>query len=216
MNHVQFLCYGLLKIFLKEAIDVNTEIKGLMCSYFLKTALFWEISTGSMQWNVSNFLSCFWKCFQLLLHWINNEYCPNFFIQENNMFASKVHGAARKRLLSHLMPLYEEGYNCLLRCPSIQHKLHAIIQRPLMVNRIERTEESEKCQVEVQLILEIWNSSPSFNMVQSEITKQLQDLNSIISTNNSEFEKNVLTAMEKLSSSESLYVDQYRRLCDGQ
>ena len=40
MNHVQFLCYGLLKIFLKEAIEVKTEIKGLLCSYFLKTALF--------------------------------------------------------------------------------------------------------------------------------------------------------------------------------
>ena len=35
MNHVQFLCYGLLKIFLKEAIDSNVEIKGLLCSYFL-------------------------------------------------------------------------------------------------------------------------------------------------------------------------------------
>ena len=68
MNHVQFLCYGLLKIFLKEAIDVNTDIKGLLCSYFLKTALFWEISTGKMQWNGSNFLSCFWKCFCHNLH----------------------------------------------------------------------------------------------------------------------------------------------------
>ena len=128
MNHIQFLCYGLLKIFLKEAIDVNTEIKGLLCSYFLKTALFWEITTGHAQWNASNFLSCFWKCLQRLLHWITNEYCPNFFIPENNMFAGKVHGAARKRLLLYLAPLYKEGYNCLLRCRSIQHELNAIIQ----------------------------------------------------------------------------------------
>ena len=192
MNHVQFLCYGLLKIFLKEAIDVNTEIKGLLCSYFLKTALFWEISTGYMQWNASNFLSCFWKCFQRLLHWINNEYCPNFFIPENNMFASKVHGAARKHLLLYLVPLYQEGYYCLLRCPSIQHELHAIIQQPLMVNITERREESDKCQVEVELILELWNSKPSLKIVQSEIIKQLQDLDNIISTNNLEFEQGIL------------------------
>ena len=79
MNHVQFLCYGLLKILLKEAIDINTEIKGLLCSYFLKTALFWEVSTGNMQWNASNFLSCFWTCFQRLLHWINNECLSKLF-----------------------------------------------------------------------------------------------------------------------------------------
>ena len=196
MNHVQFLCYGLLKIFLKEAIEVNTEIKrkGLLCSYFLKTALFWEISTGHVQWSASNFLSCFWTCFQRLLHWINNEYCPNFFIPQNNMFAGKVHGEARKRLLLYLVPLYQEGYHCLLRCPTIQCELFAIIQRPLMVNIVERTEESEKCQVEVKLIQEVWNSKPLFITAQSEIIKQIEDLdyNTCNSTNNSEFEQEIL------------------------
>ena len=196
MNHVQFLCYGLLKIFLKEAIEVNTEIKrkGLLCSYFLKTALFWEISIGHVQWCASNFLSCFWICFQRLLQWINNEYCPNYFIPENNMFAGKVHGAARKQLLLYLVPLYQEGYHCLLRCPTIQCELNAIIQRPLMVNTIETKEETEKCQVEVKLILEVWNSKPLFRMVQSEIIKQIEDLdyNTCNSTNNSEFEQEIL------------------------
>ena len=192
MNHVQFLCYGILKIFLKEVIDVNTEIKGLLCSYFLKTALFWEITTGHMQWNASNFLLCFWTCFQRLLFWINNEYCPNFFIPENNMFASKVHGVARKRLLSYLVPLYQEGYNGLLRCPSIQHELQVIIKQLLRKNTVETTEESEMCQVEVELILEVWNSTTDFKSVQSKITKQLQDLDHIIYTNDSEFEQEIL------------------------
>ena len=74
MNHVQFLCYGLLKLFLKEAIDIHIEVKGLLCSYFLKTTLLWEIATNDLEWNESNFLFCFWTCFQRLLFWINNEY----------------------------------------------------------------------------------------------------------------------------------------------
>ena len=78
------------------------------------------------------------------------------------MFASKVHGAARERLLSYLVPLYQEGYNCLLRCPSIQHELQIIIKRLLRVNTKETTEESEKCQVEVQTIVEVWINRPSF------------------------------------------------------
>ena len=68
MNHVQFLCNGLLKIFLKEAIDVNTEIKGLLCSYFLKTALFLEIATNNLVWNSSNFLSCLWTCTYIIVY----------------------------------------------------------------------------------------------------------------------------------------------------
>ena len=86
MNHAQFLCYGLLKIFLKEAIDCNLEIKGLLCSYFLKTALFWEITTAVNLWNPSSMLPCFWKCFNRLLQWVNCSYCPNFFTPQNNMF----------------------------------------------------------------------------------------------------------------------------------
>ena len=192
MNHVQFLCYGLLKIFLKEAIDINTEIKGLLCSYFLKTALFWEISTGHVQWCASNFLSCFWSCFQRLLHWINNEYCPNFFIPENNMFAGKVYGAVREQLLLYLVPIYQERYNCLLRCPSIQHVLHAIIQKPHLATIIETTDESEKCEFEVQLILEVWNSKPNFEIVQSKITRKIQDIDHIALRNFSELEQQIL------------------------
>ena len=146
-----------------------------------------------MPWNTSNFLSCFLSCFQRLLQWINIEFCPNFFIPENNMFADKIHGAARSLLLSNLVPLYKEGYNCLLRCPSIQNGLHTIIQQQLLGNTSETTEESEKCQVEVELILEVWNSKPVLKMIQSELTRQIQDLEHIIiSTNNTELEQEIL------------------------
>ena len=192
MNHVQFLCYGLLKIFLKEAIDVNVEIKGLLCSYFLKTALFWEITTNTMMWNESNFLSCFWTCFQRLLYWINNKYCPNFFIPENNMFASKINGTARSLLLSYLVPLYQEGYNCLLRCPSFHRVLYAIIQQPLLAIMSDTTDESQKCQVDVKLILEVWNSKRTFSIVKNEISRHIQDLDNIIFTNDTELEQEIL------------------------
>ena len=119
MNHTQFLCYGLLKLFLKEAIDANEDVKGLLCSYFLKTALFWEITASPHHWNPSSPLSCFWKCFCRLIQWVNNAYCPNYFIPENNMFQGKIEGENRDKLLQHLSTIYYEGYRCLLRCPSL-------------------------------------------------------------------------------------------------
>ena len=119
MNHTQFLCYGLLKIFLKEAIDVNVEIKGLLCSYFLKTAVFWEIVSSPTDWNPSSLMSKFWNCFLRLLQWISCSHCPNFFIPENNMFEGKIEGTNRDKLLNHLNVLYQEGFISLLRCPSL-------------------------------------------------------------------------------------------------
>ena len=130
MNHTQFLCYGLLKIFLKEAIDTNTDSKGLLCSYFLKTSLFWEITTAVNHWNPSSMLPCFWKCFNRLLQWVNGSYCPNFFTPQNNMFAGKIEGTSRDKLLRHLRALHSEGYRCLLRCRSLADYLSTIMFRP--------------------------------------------------------------------------------------
>ncbi|XP_062587409.1 uncharacterized protein LOC134249065 isoform X2 [Saccostrea cucullata] len=44
MNRTQFLCYALLKIFLKEVINHRRE--PLLCSYFIKTTIFWKNAIG--------------------------------------------------------------------------------------------------------------------------------------------------------------------------
>ena len=154
MNHTQFLCYGLLKIFLKEAIDVNPDVKGLLCSYFLKTVLFWEITTTSNQWNPSSLLSCFWTCFCRLLQWISCSYCPNFFVPQNNMFEGKIQGTNRNKLLQHLRTLYCEGYSCLLRCQSLSPYMSRIMHRP-----------------SVELVAE----EPSNSFIARDITKECLD-----------------------------------------
>jgi hypothetical protein len=43
MNYTQILCYALLKLSLKNFIDRNDKVKGLLCSYFMKTAVFWLV-----------------------------------------------------------------------------------------------------------------------------------------------------------------------------
>ena len=127
MNPTQFRCYGLFKIFLKEAIDVCTPVKGLLCSYFMKTVIFWEITLSPTNWNPSTLLVYFWRCFCRLLQWVNFSYCPNFFIPENNMFEGKIEGANREKLMQHLNRLYCDGYICLLRCPSLPTVLRGIV-----------------------------------------------------------------------------------------
>lgn len=69
-NHTQFLCYGLLKLFLRHAINTNVEVKDLLCSYFLKTSLFYCIEEENIVWSKENFLDCFWTCFRSLMKWV--------------------------------------------------------------------------------------------------------------------------------------------------
>ncbi|XP_062576625.1 uncharacterized protein LOC134238515 [Saccostrea cucullata] len=140
MNHCQFLIYGLLKLFLKDVINngLNSEDK-ILCSYHLKTAVFWAIQQNKIShWSPQNLLQCFWVCFKLILKWVYKGVCPNFFIPENNMFLSKVNGDSQTILFLRLYTLYERGVvSCLLHCPSIRAYVLNVLYNPRLTVSID-------------------------------------------------------------------------------
>ncbi|XP_048767889.2 uncharacterized protein LOC125674694 [Ostrea edulis] len=121
MNHCQFLTYGLLKLFLKEVINNGLgDAEKLLCSYHMKTAVFWMIQQNTIpNWCPQNLLKCFWYCFKLILKWVYEGVCPNFFLPENNMFLSNIHGGAQNRLFIRLYGFYEKGLASLLYSPPL-------------------------------------------------------------------------------------------------
>ncbi|XP_011415117.2 uncharacterized protein [Magallana gigas] len=132
MNHTQFLTYGLLKLFLKEIINegLRDEDK-LLCSYHMKTTVFWAIQQTALPcWCPQNLLAGFWVCFKLLLKWVYDGVCPNFFIPENNMFLSNIYGEAQKTLFTRLYSLYEKGITLLLHSPSIASYIINVLCNP--------------------------------------------------------------------------------------
>lgn len=126
-NHVQLKVYALLKIFLKECIECDQSIKGLLCSYFMKTIVFYAIehSTQSL-WTDENFVRCFWYCFTILLECVQTGYLPNYFVPAHNMLLSNVTGDNRIRLLRVLSRYHSLGYTCVFECPSLQSVLRTI------------------------------------------------------------------------------------------
>nr|XP_034328047.1 uncharacterized protein LOC105319340 [Crassostrea gigas] len=132
MNHTQFLTYGLLKLFLKEIINKGLKDEDkLLCSYHMKTAVFWAIQQNTLPyWRPQNLLSGFWVCFKLLLKWVYEGVCPNFFIPENNMFLSNIYGEAQKTLFLRLYRLYEKGITLLLHSPSIRSYIINVLCNP--------------------------------------------------------------------------------------
>ena len=94
MNYTQILCYALLKLSLKNIIDRNDKVKGLLCSYFMKTAVFWlseEIWANTFK--LQNLFHCYFLCLQKIITWVKCCYCPNYFIPEHNMFRGKINRA---------------------------------------------------------------------------------------------------------------------------
>ena len=103
MNYTQILCYALLKLSLKNIIDRNDKVKGLLCSYFMKTAVFWlseEISINTFQ--LQNLFHCYFLCLDKIITWVKCCYCPNYFIPEHNMFRGKINRSNNRLLLTML------------------------------------------------------------------------------------------------------------------
>uniref|UniRef100_A0A8W8J2M9 Mab-21-like HhH/H2TH-like domain-containing protein n=1 Tax=Magallana gigas TaxID=29159 RepID=A0A8W8J2M9_MAGGI len=132
MNHCQFLTYGLLKLFLKEVIDQQSEeTSKLLCSYHMKTTVFWAIQQNTLHpWCPQNLLAGLWVCFKLLLKWVHCGVCPNFFIPQNNLFLTKVYGSAQNRLFLQLHELYSKGLACLLQSSSIRSYIIDVLYNP--------------------------------------------------------------------------------------
>ncbi|XP_048769187.2 uncharacterized protein LOC125675502 [Ostrea edulis] len=132
MNHCQFLTYGLLKLFLKEVINNGVgDNQKLLCSYHMKTAVFWMIQQNTIHnWCPQNLLKCFWYCFKLILKWVYEGICPSFFIPENNMFLSNIHGEAQNRLFVRLFDFYKIGLASLLHSPSLRSYIVNVLYNP--------------------------------------------------------------------------------------
>ncbi|XP_052093526.1 uncharacterized protein LOC127729709 [Mytilus californianus] len=113
-THTQLLCYSLLKILLKDVIATYSECKDLLCSYFMKTIVFWlSEELPQSVWKPDNIIPCFMQCFSRLVYCVEHSVCWHYFIPENNMFDNKIEGRAREILLEKLCTLYRYGWRCI-------------------------------------------------------------------------------------------------------
>eukprot|EP00105_Crassostrea_gigas_P035705 XP_019919853.1 PREDICTED: uncharacterized protein LOC109617696 [Crassostrea gigas] len=87
LNHVQFCCYGLMKILIHVIIDVSAETHDTVSSYHLKTVLFHVLEDIHPDfWIPQNIFFCLRICLTRLLLFVTKSFCPSYFIPENNLF----------------------------------------------------------------------------------------------------------------------------------
>eukprot|EP00105_Crassostrea_gigas_P004718 XP_011418024.1 PREDICTED: uncharacterized protein LOC105321456 [Crassostrea gigas] len=181
MNHCQFLTYGLLKLFLKEVMNQQSEESNkLLCSYHMKTAIFWAIQQNTLpHWCPQNLLAGFWVCFKLLLRWVYEGVCPNFFIPQNNLFLTKVHGSAQNRLFLQLHELYKKGLACLLQSSSIRSYIIGVLYNPRLSICTDESIMRSEVDYDVQLVKEsIKVIAPSVDLF--DLTKVIHTIEQLV------------------------------------
>ncbi|XP_052106663.1 uncharacterized protein LOC127739119 [Mytilus californianus] len=120
-NHTQLLCYALLKISLKEIVNRNEDLKGLLCSYFLKTLMFWILEeTETSVWRPYNIIPCFMACLQKLLYCIEYSTLLHYFIPDNNLFYLRFNSKQRNTLINTLKNSYQIGIHIFLSSETLQ------------------------------------------------------------------------------------------------
>ncbi|XP_052067190.1 uncharacterized protein LOC127706574 [Mytilus californianus] len=109
-SHTQMLCYALLKIMLKEIIETYTNSKGILCSYFLKTVVFWvsEEYSGD-KWQPHMIIPCFMACLARLVYCVDHSYLPHYFIPEINLLDDKLFSNKATELRHLLNEFYGIG-----------------------------------------------------------------------------------------------------------
>lgn len=126
LNHCQLLCYSLLKIFLKQILNKNNILKDKLCSYYMKTVLFWVLEEDQhLYWIQENLLQCFLSCIQRLHYWISCEYIPNYFIPEHNMLDGKLSHDGLSYLSLLLDDINKPGcWKIIFSAPSLSNLKH--------------------------------------------------------------------------------------------
>lgn len=75
-SYSQLLCYALLKLLFKEIIEKQEDLKGLLCSYFLKTLMFWILEeTDHYLWRPDNLIPCLKHVYKDYSTVLDTRYC---------------------------------------------------------------------------------------------------------------------------------------------
>ena len=112
-NSVQHKCFILLKMIKKEIIQKQIKYESIS-SYHCKTCMLYMVeNTKAKFWRPHNLLKCLASCMKLLLLWLKQGNCPNYFIPEENMFDGKISCQTREKVVQLINTILESEFQCV-------------------------------------------------------------------------------------------------------
>lgn len=90
-NDCQRSCFIALKIIVKEYVEPMFPDEDFLSSYIMKTLMFWMIEeTEQSLWQPEQLVYCLQLCLIRLVEWLQDGFCPSYFIPSYNLFRTKL------------------------------------------------------------------------------------------------------------------------------
>ena len=143
-NHTQLQCYALMKLILKEYVKAKCteEHKNVLCSYFIKTLLFWQFETTDQHfWNATNTTFCLMYLIKEFYNCIQTGVLRHYFVPRFNLLEIKLTREAQMELLHLFGSVLEIGILMLLQCDSLSRAFTECHQISDRIEAKQRTRE---------------------------------------------------------------------------
>ena len=121
-NHVQIQCYAVMKIILKEFIKKRCSAQHqILCSYFIKTFLFWKYEETDMNfWCKNNLRECIKYLMTEFSQCIYDGVLRHYFLPQFNLLAVKLTRAAQSELLQLCDIIIQCDISILKECKTLK------------------------------------------------------------------------------------------------
>ena len=120
-THIQKQCYAVIRLILKEFINPHCRPTGrILCSYFIKTFLFWEYEeTDPSYWCKENFRECVMSLFAKFCECARVRSLRHYFILSFNLMSVKMTDEAQMELLRIFDIILQSDIAILKECKTM-------------------------------------------------------------------------------------------------
>ena len=122
-NHTQMQCYAVMKIILKEFIKKKCSPQNqVLCSYFIKTFLFWKYETEDLGfWQENNLKECIMYLLAEFHECLHKGVIPHYFIPRFNLLSVKLTPEAKTELLQLFDSIIKKNISFLRECRTLKN-----------------------------------------------------------------------------------------------
>ena len=121
-NHTQLQCYAVMKLILKEYVKKNCaeKYKNVLCSYFIKTFLFWQFEKTDVSfWLIIKLSGCIMSLLREFYVCIQTGVLRHHFVPRFNLLEIKLTPEAKIQLLQIFSNAIETGIAIIGHCQSL-------------------------------------------------------------------------------------------------
>ena len=139
-NHVQMQCYAVMKIILKEFIKLKCTPKNfVLCSYFIKSFLFWKFeSNESSFWRKDNLACCIRYLMTEFLECIRQGVLRHYFFPRFNLLSVKLTTEAQAELLNVIDLVIQYDIKIFNECRTLRNAWSLFVASEEHRIRVER------------------------------------------------------------------------------